>query len=84
MAKPRVEIYTSGWISVDGNPTGFNVVQRPWGTRLFRDNGKTAKPRYTEVDLPQERYSLASENPACGFGRSDFEDDFLNIIQEVA
>jgi hypothetical protein len=79
-----IEISNDGWISVNGNSTKFNVVQRPWGTSLFQDNGKTAKPRYTEVDLPQERYSLTSDNPACGFGMSDFKADFLNILEGVA
>ena len=80
--KPRVQIFDNGWISVDGKFTGYNVVQREWGTSLFRDNGHDSKPRYTEIDLPHDRYSLVSEKPECGFGRSDFESDLLEIIQK--
>ena len=84
MAKPRIEIYTDGWISIDGRPTKFHVAQEYEGTSLLQDNGKNAEPRFAKVNLPQVRYSLAHENPACGFGRSDFEADLLNIIQGEA
>ena len=43
------------------------------------------KPRIrVSIDMPQNRYSLVSETPACGNGRSLFFRDLAQVISGTA
>ena len=75
------EIYTNGHIVLGGKPTNFYVGQWKSGTKVFWCN--RLKPRIrVSIDMPQNRYSLVSETPACGNGRSLFFRDLAQAISE--
>jgi len=65
----RNEITTdaTGKLFLNGNYTKFSYKQCKAGTRV---NGPV------QLHLPKTRYSLASEIPSCGNGRSQFFADF--------
>ena len=77
------EIYTNGHIVLGGKPTNFYVGQWKSGTKVFWCN--RLKPRIrVSIDMPQNRYSLVSETPACGNGRSLFFRDLAQVISGTA
>mgnify|MGYP003150385811 CR=1 FL=1 len=71
-----IKIHLGGAINIANRRTGFLVRQEETGTKVY--SLERGERRYLE--LPRNRYSLSSESPDCGYGYSQFENDFLSII----
>lgn len=75
----RVTIYADDTIAVDGSMC-WHVRQEREGTRVWRKS-RDGRAVYEPIELPRNRYSLATDRPASGNpGRADFERDFLAAI----
>lgn len=69
-----IQIATNNEILINGQRTGFGVVQRQEGTRVYKVCGSF-------ISLRQNRYALSCENPASGVpGASEFEADLMEVI----
>jgi len=80
IANMQNEIHTNGNIVLGGRNTNFYVSQRKSGTEVFWWNRLSPNLRIS-VDMPQNRYSLVSETPTCGNGRSMFFEDLTQVMQ---
>ena len=65
--KNTIHTDVRGNVFFNGDPTRFSYRQTKRGTRLFGP---------VPLRLPHNRYSLASEAPACGHGCAEFFGDF--------
>ena len=83
IANMQNEIYTNGNIVLGGRNTNFYVGQWKSGTKVFWYKRLNPSVRVS-VDMPQNRYSVVSETPACGNGRSMFFEDLAQVISGTA
>jgi hypothetical protein len=69
-----LQIDTQGHILLDGERTGFSVIQTQEKTKVFHHH--QGEP--IEIQMPRVRYSLACDAPASGVaGLADFETDLI-------
>jgi hypothetical protein len=70
-----LQIDTQGHILLDGERTGFSVIQTQEKTKVFHHHD--GEP--IEMELPRIRYSLTCDKPASGVaGLADLENDLTN------
>ncbi len=83
--KTKVQFYSVNQntfeIWYNSKPTGFMGRQdsektKVWGT-------KHAVVQTDDLALPHTRYSLSSDDPACGHGVSEFILDFLQVWERL-
>lgn len=80
-----IQVGTLGDIYLDGECTGYTVIQAQNGTQVYRrevysPRGEVIKP-FFELPLHMKRYQLAGGKPRKGVGSlQDFERDFKAAI----
>ena len=72
-----LQVNINNQILIDGKSVNLYVRQERRGTIVNR------MLPYTEIEMPQKRYSLASSNPACGAGRDKFEADIREVLKNL-
>ena len=70
-------VNTNNQILLDGKYVNLYVRQERHGTVVNR------MLPYTEIEMPQKRYSLASNSFACGAGKEQFEADIREMLGKL-
>lgn len=78
----KINIFTNGAISIDGEDTGLFVTQIKDGTLLYTGESKSLNRAYKVHKLPSQVYSLAFPNTTLSGnpGRAAFEKDLLDHV----
>ena len=83
--KTKVELYSAYQntfeIWYNSKPTGFMTRQETEKTKVW--GTERAVVQTDDLALPHTRYSLSSDDPACGHGVSEFISDFLQAYERL-
>lgn len=79
-----LQIDITNRVSIDGEPTGLSVTQRPDRTVVYTF-GNTARPHeYREYQMPHQRYATSHDAPASGVpGRAALESDIIALLARI-